>query len=436
MKALLLRRVLPKISLALLCACAWLAAGASAQEAQQAAPPRAQKIDEFGRPRGCDAGARADNFAIELQNNPAAKGYIVARDSRERLLGVAHAYGEHLLRYFVEVRGMDKSRFAVLDGAGVSGEDFRIEFWLVPEGAEPPRVKPPETKDAPAFEGKYADDSVYDDTSFYGMGGEGVDAAAFQSGFVFAAYAELLRKQPDSRGYLVVYSPHGAAPGYWRRVGTREQQKLTAGSDPSPDRVTVVNGGALPPKEKAEGEEEVWEAEYGRLELWVGPKDGQPPVKHVEEEARLTEALRVSSSDFYDEDDVRKTTAWALDNLAEMLRTNENSIACIVIYGGSGEGLPTGEEGVERPVPDVFKVAEKWKAELLKKHGLAAHRVVLINGPQAGTGVGTIEAWAVPPGAALPDPFVGEGEEDDPAEEGEGGEKQEAPTPPAERKSE
>ncbi len=436
MKGLLLRRVLSRLSLSLLCACACLAVGVSAQEVQTG-PPRARKIDAFGRLHGCAAGARADNFAVELQSNPGAKGYVVARDSRERLTGVAHAYAEYLVGYFVNARGLDESRFVVLDGPRVAGEEFSIEFWLVPEGAEPPRVKPPE-KDAPAFAGKYAEQSVYDDLSFYEMN-DAVDAAAFRSGFVFAAYAELLRKQPDSRGYVVVYSPPGAAPGYWRRVGTREQQKLTSDNDPPADRVTVIHGGALPAKEKAEGEDENWEDSPGRIELWVGPKDGPPPVKHVEEETRFDEAVMVSTSTFYGEEGEQKTAAWVLGNLVEMLRADEHSIACFVIYGGDGSGLQTGEEGVEEPAPDVFKLAEKWKAALLKKHGLAAHRVVLINGPQEEGSVGKIEAWAVPPGAALPDPFANaeeesaEEEEEGPAEGGEEGGEQKPPTPPGGR---
>lgn len=375
--------------------------------AESAAPakshaPVARKIDEFGRLYGCDGGARLDNFAIELMNEEGSKAYIVARDARGKLPGVAHAWGEYFLRYFNEMRGMEASRFVLADGASVVGDDLKMELWLVPFGAEPPRVKPPGKEGALPFSGKFAETFVYSDTTFYDT--DGPEAGSFHTGILYSAYHDLLKKQTDAQGYLVVYSPPGASPGYWRRAGTREQQKLTR-DGLAPERLTVVNGGALPVKSKPPvGEEQ--EETYGSVQLWVGAKDA-PPVKHVEEENALTEALFVGGDSFMNEmNEEKKRADWLLNNLADMMRADARSVGCIVVYPGDGSTAPTGAEGSPETPPDVFKMAQSWKAELIKKHGFEPNRLVILSGPAEDWIAGKLEVWAVPHGAPLPDPFA------------------------------
>ncbi|HVF43578.1 MAG TPA: hypothetical protein VM936_11235 [Pyrinomonadaceae bacterium] len=350
------------------------AAAAESASAAKSHAPVAKKVDEFGRLYGCSGGARLDNFAIELQNEPGSKAYIVARDARGKLPGTAHAWGEYFLQYFNEMRGMEASRFVLVDGASVAGDDLKMELWLVPFGAEPPRVRPPGKDDARPFGGKFVELSVFSDTAFYDT--DGSEAGSFHGGILYSAYRDILKKQADSQGYLVVYSPPGAPPGYWRRAGTREQQKISGPGLP-PDRLTVINGGALPVKAKPpQGEEE--EESYGGVELWVGSRDA-PPVKHVEENTALTEALLVGGDGFLYQD--KKVAEWLLDNLSDMMRADVRSVGCIVVYPGDGSAVPTGVEGVEEPAPDVFKIAQGWKAELLKKHGFEPNRVVILSGP-------------------------------------------------------
>jgi len=47
----------------------------------------ARKFDEFGDVYVTDIKARADNFAIDLQNNPTAKGFIVVLSLASRSSG-------------------------------------------------------------------------------------------------------------------------------------------------------------------------------------------------------------------------------------------------------------------------------------------------------------------------------------------------------------
>ena len=393
--------------------CLALAAGVASAQERNAGGSRARKIDEFGRLHGCDGGARLDNFAVELENVSGSKGYIVARDARGTLRGAAHAWGVLFQQYFRDLRGMDESRFVVVDGASVSGDDLKMELWLVPDGAEPPHVKPPAKDDTRPFGGKYTELSVFSDTTFYDT--DGAEAGAFDDSILYSSYRDLLKKQPDSQGYLVVYSPPGAGPGYWRRAGTRAQLKV-AGADLSPERLTVISGGPLPAAEKkekaADGEE--GEENYGSVEFWVGAK-GSPPVKHVEEDAALTQALFVGGNSFFSEEE----GAWLLKNLAETMRGDEHSVGCIIVYPGDGLDIGTGEGGAEQPAPDAFKVAQGWKAELLKKHGFEQQRLVLLSGPQERWGAGRLEVWVVSHGAPLPDPFA-ELEREEAEEEGDG----------------
>lgn len=378
--------------------------------AEGSGPARARKVEEFGRLYGCSGGARLDYFALELQNEPGSTGYIVARDARGKLPAAAHAWGAYVLRYFVEMRGVDESRLVLVDGAAVGGDELKMELWLVPPGAEPPRVEPPGKDDARPFVGKYAGLEVFDETSFYDA--DGPSAGSFGDAVLLSAYAGLLKKQPDSQGFLVVYSPPGAAPGYWRRAGTRERQKIS-GAGLAPERLTVINGGALPVKAKtadAEGAEET----YGSVELWVGAK-GAPPVRHVEEDSALTGALLIGGESFFSEEGA--AAEWLLNGLADTLRANGRSVGCIVVYPGDGSGVPTGEGGADEPAPDVFKMARSWKDALLKKHGFEPQRVLILSGPPQESGAGRLDVWAVPPGAPLPDPFA-EDAPDDGGEEG------------------
>lgn len=376
-----------------------LAAVAVSAQEQNGTLPRARQVDEFGRLYGCSGGARLDTFAIEMQNEPDSKAYIIAHDAGSRLRGTAHAWGAFFVSYFVEMRGIEASRIVLLDAAEVSGDDLKMELWLVPPGAEPPTFKPPGKKEARPFKGKYAGLNVFSDTVFYDV--DGSDAGSFRDEFIYTAYADLLKKQTEAQGYLVVYSPPGAAPGYWRRAGTREQQKL-AGDALNADRLIVINGGAVPVKRRApkvEGEME--EETYGRVELWVGAKE-KPPVKHVEEDSTLTEALLLGTNSFMWEE--KEVADWMLRNLAETMREDKRNVGCIVVYPGDGSGVPTGEHGADQPAPDVLKIAESWKATL-KKYGFDEQRVVVLSGPQEDSGMGRLEVWAVPYGAPLPDPF-------------------------------
>ena len=106
----------------------------------QAASP-ISKFDEFGDINCEDEYARLDNFAIQLQNEPSAQGYIIfygGRRFRSRLprVGEAAARAGRLKPYLVNRRGIPADRVVVINGG--YQETFSVELWIVPPGAEPP----------------------------------------------------------------------------------------------------------------------------------------------------------------------------------------------------------------------------------------------------------------------------------------------------------
>jgi hypothetical protein len=93
----------------------------------------ATKFDEYGNIRFNDEKARLDNYAIQLQNQPGAQGYIIAYGS---CAGEAQARADRAKDYLVNTRGIDAGRIVTVDGGCRS--DLSVELWIVPTGATAP----------------------------------------------------------------------------------------------------------------------------------------------------------------------------------------------------------------------------------------------------------------------------------------------------------
>jgi hypothetical protein len=95
--------------------------------------PPAVKFDEYGNIKFNDEKARLDNYAIQLQNQPGAQGYILAYGT---CAGEAQARADRAKDYLVNTRGIDASRLVTVDGGCRS--DLTVELWIVPTGATAP----------------------------------------------------------------------------------------------------------------------------------------------------------------------------------------------------------------------------------------------------------------------------------------------------------
>lgn len=103
------------------------------------------KFDEFGDIKCEDEMARLDNFAVHLQNEPAAKGLIIfygGRRFRGRLpkRGEAAARAARIKPYLVQRRGIPKDQVIVIDGG--YAEEWYVGVWVVPPGASMPTPRP------------------------------------------------------------------------------------------------------------------------------------------------------------------------------------------------------------------------------------------------------------------------------------------------------
>ncbi|HEV7699791.1 MAG TPA: hypothetical protein VGO43_06155 [Pyrinomonadaceae bacterium] len=94
--------------------------------------PTATQIDEFGKVTNDDIKARVDGFYTQLNNNPAAQGYVInygsPADIKARRAAIMKA---------IAFRKYDPSRLTFVDGPD-QGTGIMTRFWLVPSGAVPP----------------------------------------------------------------------------------------------------------------------------------------------------------------------------------------------------------------------------------------------------------------------------------------------------------
>lgn len=100
----------------------------------------AREFDECNSCAFDDQKARLDNLAVELQNDPTTRAYIIAYGGRMSPLGQVEVLMSRAREYLIGQRGIDASRLVIVNG-GFREEDS-VELWMVPSGATPPRATP------------------------------------------------------------------------------------------------------------------------------------------------------------------------------------------------------------------------------------------------------------------------------------------------------
>src|SRR5438445_3940930 len=97
-----------------------------------------RKFDEFGDVKCEDEYARLDNFAIQLQREPQAKGVIIFYGGKtfrgkSPRRGDAAARAARLKPYLVSRRGIPAAQAIVINGG--YAEEWRVEIWIIPSSA-------------------------------------------------------------------------------------------------------------------------------------------------------------------------------------------------------------------------------------------------------------------------------------------------------------
>jgi hypothetical protein len=264
-----LRIVLPVMCMALA-----LASFAQAQSGNQAA----SKFDEFGDIYLTDIKARADNFAIALQNQPNARGFIIIYRARRDPPGLSDRLARRIKTYLVYARGIPAERVVTVDG-GMAG-CLTQELWIVPAGTAPePR--------SDAYSNQFSDSesaSLFDEY-YYALP---QDTDMGEDDFVgnsLEAFAEALRKGPRTQGYIIVYPRyylerweeyddekkinrtgrrlHLDSSGTAQKVLKEVKAELVNKYRIAASRVKVMNGGYR---------------KFREVELWIVPRGEHAPI--------------------------------------------------------------------------------------------------------------------------------------------------------------
>jgi hypothetical protein len=109
------------------------------REGQEESSPQAREFDEYEMNRASigDMKARLDGFFVELQKEQGSRAYIFIYGSKR----AAPRYRSATIKDYLELRGLSPSRLKIVRGGNRS--EPMLEFWVVPQGAEPPKAAPP-----------------------------------------------------------------------------------------------------------------------------------------------------------------------------------------------------------------------------------------------------------------------------------------------------
>lgn len=151
--------------------------------------PKAILVDSFGAITCEDVLARNDNFMTELSNNPNSQGYVVIypkKGSFKQALSF-----EKLISGSIYFRRFDRSRVTFVRGSQT--DEFKVELWRVPPGAETSSFT----------EEKWIDlaQSLTKPFVYASLSSEDICPT-----FSPETYADLLKNNPDLRGHIVIFN--------------------------------------------------------------------------------------------------------------------------------------------------------------------------------------------------------------------------------------
>jgi hypothetical protein len=84
--------------------------------------------------------ARLDNFAVQLQSNPGAVGYVVVYGGNFRRRGEAQARVSRIKEYLIKSRGLESNRVKTIEGGYM--DELTVDLWIVPPDWGAPSLEP------------------------------------------------------------------------------------------------------------------------------------------------------------------------------------------------------------------------------------------------------------------------------------------------------
>jgi hypothetical protein len=345
----------------LACLCAALAPAIRAHaQAESPQPGTTRKIDEYGKVGHCDETARLDNFAIELQNEPGTKGYLVVYVGKNDLPSWAEGIKGRAASYLVYSRGLSPERVKVVEGG--YREERTTELWVVPENAPPPQpsdaveFKLDRTKAYQWDEDSFNVEFEYDET----------EQAASEEAEGEAAAAEA-EASADGGVSDKADEAESAEQAAWKKDVEKYSIEVVAHGliedEPQPEE---------PNADQTEAEESTADqtkAEAGAADDAAAKPDDQPSYGRI-----------------------KVSLWWNVERLAEELKAVPDARICVVYYWGLKNATR------ERVREIVGRAVTKTEEQL----GVKRDHITLIDGGHSyDPGV---ELWVVPPGAQAPKP--------------------------------
>lgn len=224
--------------------------------------PKAALFDEFRGICSEEFMARYDGYIVSLYKDPNSMGYIL-------FYGDESAEGTNLnyinaVKNYTNLRRYDSARIVVIRGANQA--ETKIQFWLVPAGANPPnpeiKFATKEISTTTRFDKNWADfykdfdgkTVIYSD-GFYDLG----------CGFApnLNAFSETLLSNPNLTGYLVLYTEFGKGAKRAKQVAAVAITDLVKNHKIPRSRLKTIYGG---------------NREEPEIELWFVPKGEKPPI--------------------------------------------------------------------------------------------------------------------------------------------------------------
>ena len=358
------------------------AAGAQAHGlASEPIDPR--RFDAFGTLGHCDLGARLDNFAIALQQEPQSVGHIIAYGPEGDGPGTGKLLLKLMKEYLLEARGLPKRRInTIYAGRNEPLYQPKFELWITRKGVDPPDPPSFETTIA-TFKGLFVEDETADaiDVLWPEEMGPGIGLS------IDAAFADLLRQQKNAVPYIVIYNGEAAVPGSAQRAAERQLEALKR-HKVDVGRIKTIFGGV---RKKT------------LLQLWVTAPGDPPPVKDAgAEPLPLRNAHITHQVDYILR--IPENERAVFNRMLDVLRGQPlMKVVAIVTLDAPEEELSEVEEN--DPPADLPKMVQKWREELINTHKIRPDRfIVLFTTADPEESGGYINLWAVPPGQPLPGP--------------------------------
>lgn len=318
-----------------------------------------RKVDEYGKIGHCDETARLDNFAIELQNEPASKGYLVIYPGKNDMPSWTEGILKRAASYLVESRGLLPERVKVINGG--YREERTTELWFVPENGAAP-------------EPSNAINYKLDRTKAYQW-----DEDSFNIEF-----------NPDDLEVLETEAEGEAVAGEAAAEASTNEAEAT-------------------PEAESEQEAE-WKKEAEKYELLVvghGLIESEP--EEEEAGAAKAEAGVVSAEEADGEDsavegpeeppmvgETKISLWWNVEPLAAELKAAPDARLCLIFYWGLKNAT---QERVKELIEQALVKTER-------QLGVKRESIIVIDGGRSSDP--GVELWVVPRGAEPPKPRPGQ----------------------------